>query len=72
MKAIQSVAYALTGVNIFAKASASSYANMAGNAKKAKEETKQLAGVHDEINNISEYCWLQFTVCERDNPVASF
>ena len=54
MKAIQSVAYALTGVNIFAKASASSYANMAGNAKKAKEETKQLAGVHDEINNISD------------------
>ena len=54
MKAIQSVAYVLTGVNIFAKASASSYANMAGNAKKAKEETKQLAGVHDEINNISD------------------
>lgn len=54
MKAIQSVAYALTGVNIFAKASASLYANMAGNAKKAKEETKQLAGVHDEINNISD------------------
>ena len=52
MRAIQSVAYALTGVNIFAKASASSYASMAGNAKKAKNETKQLAGVHDEINNI--------------------
>lgn len=54
MKAIQSVAYALTGVNIFAKASASSYASMAGSAKKAKEETKQLAGVHNEINNISD------------------
>lgn len=54
MRAIQSVAYALTGVNIFAKASASSYASMAGSAKKAKEETKQLAGVHDEINNISD------------------
>ena len=54
MKAIQSVAYALTGVNIFAKASASSYASMAGNAKKAKNETKQLAGVHNEINNISD------------------
>lgn len=54
MKAIQSVAYALTGVNIFAKASASSYANMAGNAKKAKNETKQLAGIHNEINNISD------------------
>lgn len=54
MKAIQSVAYALTGVNIFAKASASSYASMAGNAKKAKNETKQLAGIHNEINNISD------------------
>lgn len=54
MKAIQSVAYALTGVNIFAKASAKSYASMAGSAKKAKQETKQLAGIHDEINNISD------------------
>lgn len=54
MKAIQSVAYALTGVNIFAKATASSYSNMAGSAKKAKEETKQLAGVHNEINNIQD------------------
>lgn len=53
MKAVQSVAYALTGVNIFAKASANSYASMAGNAKKAKEETKQLAGIHSDINNIS-------------------
>ena len=52
MKAIQSVAYALTGVNIFAKASASSYTSMAGSAKKAKNETKQLAGIHDEINNV--------------------
>lgn len=54
MKAIQSVAYALTGVNIFAKASANSYASMAGSAKKAKQETKALAGVHNEINNISD------------------
>lgn len=54
MKAIQSVVYALTGVNIFAKASAKSYASMAGSAKKAKEETKQLAGIHNEINNISD------------------
>ncbi len=54
MKAIQSVVYALFRVNIFAKASAKSYASMAGNAKKAKEETKQLAGVHDEINNIQD------------------
>ncbi len=52
MKAIQSVVYALFGVNIFANASAKSYASMAGNAKKAKEETKQLAGIHDEINSI--------------------
>lgn len=54
MKAIQSVIYALFRVNIFAKASASSYSSMAGSAKKAKEETKQLAGVHDEINNIQD------------------
>lgn len=52
MKAIQTVVYALFRVNIFAKASASSYASMAGNAKKAKNETKQLAGIHDEINNV--------------------
>lgn len=52
MKAIQSVTYALTGVNIFAKASASSYASMAGSAKKAKQETKALAGIHSEINNL--------------------
>lgn len=37
MKAIQSVTYALTGVNIFAKASANSYASMAKSAKKAKK-----------------------------------
>lgn len=54
MKAIQSVAYALTGVNIFAKATANSYSSMAGSAKKAKQETKQLAGIHDEINNIQD------------------
>lgn len=54
MKAIQSVAYALTGVNIFAKASASSYASMAGNAKKAKNETKSLSNIHSEINNVSD------------------
>ena len=52
LKAIQSVVYALFRVNIFAKASAGSYASMAGSAKKAKNETKQLAGVHDEINNV--------------------
>lgn len=52
MKAVQSVAYALTGVNIFAKASASSYASMAGSAKKAKNETKSLSNIHSEINNV--------------------
>ncbi|MCI8346243.1 MAG: hypothetical protein HFJ42_10015 [Clostridia bacterium] len=52
MKAIQSVVYALFRVNIFANASAQSYGAMAGSAKKAKEETKQLAGIHDEINNM--------------------
>lgn len=52
MKAIQSVVYALFKVNIFANASAKSYGAMAGSAKKAKKETKQLAGIHDEINNI--------------------
>ena len=56
LKAIQSVAYALTGVNIFANASAKSYASMAGSAsdaaKASKEQSKSLAGVHDEINNI--------------------
>lgn len=54
LKAVQSVVYALTGVNIFANASAKSYASMAGSAKKAKNETKQLLGVHDEINNIQD------------------
>ena len=53
MKAIQSVAYALTGVNIFANASADAYSNMASSASDANKATKQLAGVHSEINNIS-------------------
>lgn len=54
LKAIQSVIYALTGINIFANASAKAYSSMASSAKKAAKETKQLAGVHDEINNIQE------------------
>ncbi len=54
LQAIQSVFYALFKVNIFAKASASSYASIANNAKKAKNETKQLAGIHSDINNISD------------------
>ena len=54
LKAIQSVVYALTGVNIFANASASSYSDMADSAEDASEATKSLAGVHDEINNVSD------------------
>lgn len=50
MKAIQSVAYALTGVNIFAKATASSMNKTAGSASKA---SKSLAGIHSEISNVS-------------------
>ena len=52
MKAIQSLVYALSGVNIFANASAKAYANMASSAKEANKETKQLSGIHSEINNI--------------------
>lgn len=52
LKAIQSVVYALFRVNIFAKASAGSYASMAGSAKKAKNETKSLSNIHSEINNV--------------------
>lgn len=54
LKGVQSLIYALTGVNIFANASAKAYSNMAGSAKKAKEETKQLAGIHREIENIQD------------------
>ena len=51
MKAIQSVAYAMSGVNIFAKATASSMNKTAGSAGKA---SKSLAGVHNEINIVSD------------------
>ena len=51
MKAIQSVAYALTGVNIFAKATANSMNKTAGSASKA---SKSLSGIHNEINNVSD------------------
>lgn len=50
MRAIQNVAYAFTGVNIFAKATASSMKNA---SKNAKEASKSLAGIHNEINNVS-------------------
>ncbi len=51
MRAIQNVAYALTGVNIFAKATATSMKNTANNAQKA---SKSLSGIHNEINNVSD------------------
>lgn len=51
MKAIQSVAYALTGVNIFAKATANS---MKSASKSAKDTNKSLASVHSDISNISD------------------
>ena len=54
LKGVQALIYALTGVNIFANASAKAYSSMAGSAKKAKDETKQLAGIHNEINNIQD------------------
>lgn len=52
MRAIQSVVYALFRVNIFAKASAQSMKGVASGAKQAKNESKSLASVHSEINNI--------------------
>lgn len=51
MKAIQSLVYAFSGINIFAKATASSMGKTAGSASKA---SKSLIGVHNEINNVSE------------------
>lgn len=51
MKAIQSLAYAFTGVNIFAKATASSMKSASGSAK---QTNKSLSGIHSEINNVSD------------------
>lgn len=51
MKAIQSVIYAFSGINIFAKATASS---MKSTSKSAKDTSKSLSSVHSEINNVSE------------------
>lgn len=51
MKAIQSVVYAFSGINIFAKATASSMKNT---SKSAKDTNKSLSSVHSEINNVSE------------------
>ena len=49
MKALQSVVYAISGINIFAKATASSMNKTASSASKV---SKSLAGVHNEINNV--------------------
>lgn len=51
MKAIQSLIYAFSGINIFAKATASSMKNT---SKSAKDTNKSLSSVHSEINNVSE------------------
>lgn len=51
MKAIQSVVYAMSGVNIFAKTTASSMKNTSCSAKQA---SKSLSSVHSEINNVSD------------------
>jgi len=51
MRAIQSVVYAFSGINIFAKATASSMKNTLGSAKQA---SKSLSSVHSEISNVSE------------------
>ena len=56
LKAVQTVVFALTGMNIFAKAGAKAFNSIGGSAKKtsksAKEMSKTLAGVHSEINNV--------------------
>lgn len=51
MKAIQSVIYAFSGINIFAKATASSMKNT---SKSAKDTSKSLSSVHSEVSNVSE------------------
>lgn len=53
LKGVQSLIYALTGVNIFANASAKAYASM---AKGAKDTQKAMQGVADidEIHNIQQ------------------
>lgn len=51
MQAIQSVVYAFSGINIFAKATASS---MNKTANSAKQTSKSLSGIHGEINNVSD------------------
>lgn len=54
VSAVQSLVYALSGVNIFSKMTADNYKKMASGASSASKATKQLAGIHNEINNISD------------------
>lgn len=51
MKTVQSLVYAFSGVNIFAKATASSMKNASGSAK---QTSKSLSSIHSEINNVSD------------------
>lgn len=51
MKAVQSLVYAFSGVNIFAKATASSMNSASSSASKT---SKSLSGIHNEINNVSD------------------
>jgi hypothetical protein len=51
MKAVQSLVYAFSGVNIFAKATANS---MKSASNSAKQTNKSLSSVHSEINNVSD------------------
>lgn len=51
MKAVQSLVYAFSGINIFAKATASSMKNASGSAK---QTSKSLSSIHSEINNVSD------------------
>lgn len=51
MKAVQSLVYAFSGINIFAKSTAASMGKTAGSAKNANES---LSGIHNEINNVSD------------------
>lgn len=51
LKAIQSLAYAFSGVNVFAKATASS---MKSASNSAKQTSKSLSSVHSDINNVSK------------------
>lgn len=55
LKGVQSLIYALTGVNIFANASAKAYASMAKSANNASKATESLNPSDiDEIHNIQE------------------